>query len=566
MSTRRPFGLETEYAVTAVTTDGTVLPAMDLGGAILRAAARTMPSLPGTWDAGVFLGNGSRLYVDAGAHPEVAGPECFDPWDAVRYLRAGDRALLRLADDVRRRNPHLAEARLFTANVDYSGSGATWGSHESYAHRTAPVALRRQLVPHLVSRVVFSGAGGFNPLSAGLEFTLSPRAHHLNHVVSEATTHDRGITNTRAEPLAARGYHRQHLICGESLRSDLAAWLRVGTTALVVAIIEGGVSCSEEVELAAPIEALRTVAGDPACERRLRLKRGGTITAVQIQRHYLAQVRAHAREPFMPEWADAVCERWEAVLDRLVEGPAQVSRCLDWAIKLAIYRDHVRRRGFAWESLLEWTRLIDAIDRIRRAGPAPAPALTAALLEDDARLRSEAEKLAPTLRDANGTWATLDAVLALRRELFEVDNRWGLLGPGGLFDEIDKAGVLDHRVRGVDGIDEAVEQPPREGRAGVRGKVIQRVWLGRANYSCGWEHVSDFHARLRLDLSDPLTNVEIWRPSFGRREAEPPPSRPGEPDAASDGGSVLEDLQRMLGRVRSRPRRTPPADAADRET
>jgi len=519
VSTRRPFGLETEYAVTAVTTDGKVLPALELGSAMVRAAERTMPSLPGSSEAGVFLGNGSRFYVDSGAHPELAGPECLDPWDAVRYLRAGDRALLRLAEDVRRRNPCLAEARLFVANVDYSGSGATWGSHESYAHRTAPVTLRRQLVPHLVSRVLFSGAGGFNPLSPGLEFTLSPRARHLNHVVSDGTTHDRGITNTRAEPLAPRGYHRQHLICGESLRSDLAAWLRVGTTALVVAMIDGGVSCSEKVELDAPIEALRTVAGNPACDRPLRLKGGSTVTAIQIQRHYLTQARAHARESFMPAWTDAVCERWEDVLNRLARGPDYVSTCLDWAIKLVIYRDRVRRRGLTWAALHEWTRVIEAIERIRRTSAGPVPALTAAVLESDARLRGEAEKLAPSLRNASGNWADLDGVLALRRELFEVDSRWGLLGPGGVFDEIDRAGVLEHRVPGVDGIDEAVEQPPREGRAGVRGKVIQRVWLGRVNYVCGWEHISDFQAGLRLDLSDPLTDVEIWRPALGRRES-----------------------------------------------
>lgn len=559
MSARRPFGLETEYAVTAVKTDGTVLPPLELASAMLRAAERTMASLPGSGEASLFLGNGSRFYVDCGSHPELAGPECLDPWDAVRYLRAGDRALLRLAEDVRRRNPCLAEARLFAANVDYSGSGATWGSHESYAHRTAPAALRRQLVPHLVSRVLFCGAGGFNPFSSGLEFTLSPRSRHLNHVVSDGTTHDRGIANTRAEPLASHGYHRQHLICSESLRSDLAAWLRVGTTALVVAMIDGGVSCSEKVDLDAPIESLRTVASDPACNRPLRLKGGSTATAIQIQRHYLAQATAHARDSFMPAWTDAVCERWEDVLNRLARGLDHVSTCLDWAIKLVIYGDRVRRRGFTWEALHEWTRVIEGIERIRRAGNEPVPALSAALLEGDARLRSAAERLSRSLRNASGSWAGLDDVLALRRELFEVDSRWGLLGPGGVFDEIDGAGVLDHRVPGVDGIDEAVEQPPRAGRAAVRGKVIQRVWLERTNYSCGWDHISDYRARLQLDLSDPLTDVEIWRPGCARRDDVQPPPLTGGYEVPG-GGSIFQDLRRMVARRRLRARRPAPGE------
>src|SRR5687768_6607606 len=189
MTGRRLFGVETEYAVTAVKSDGTVIPAMELATAMQRAAERMLPSLPGSCETGLFLGNGSRLYVDAGAHPEIASPECLDPRDIVRYLRAGDRMLQRLAEDVRRRNSVLAEARLFTGNVDYSGTGSTWGSHESYCHRADPELLRRRLVPHLVTRVIFSGAGGFNPRSHGLEFTLSPRAHHLNRVVSDNSTH-----------------------------------------------------------------------------------------------------------------------------------------------------------------------------------------------------------------------------------------------------------------------------------------------------------------------------------------------------------------------------------------
>jgi len=163
MTGRRLFGTETEYAVTALDQAGVVFPPSEVGGALLRAAGRTLPHLPGTLDAGLFLANGSRLYVDAGDHPEVAGPECTDPWNAVRYARAGDLILLRLAEEVRRRNPAVAELRIFTGNVDYaSGSGATWGAHESYCHRADPSLLGRGLVPHLVSRVIYSGAGGFD--------------------------------------------------------------------------------------------------------------------------------------------------------------------------------------------------------------------------------------------------------------------------------------------------------------------------------------------------------------------------------------------------------------------
>jgi hypothetical protein len=515
ISSRRLFGLETEYAVTAIAENGSVIPAAEFGGALIRAAERWLPSLPGSPDPGLFLGNGSRLYIDAGAHPELAGPECLDPWDAVRYLRASDRIMQRLADDVRRRNPWVVSTSVFTGNVDYAETTSTWGAHESYCHRVAPEALRSALVPHLVSRVIFCGAGGFNPRSPGLEFTLSPRAHHLNHVVSVDSTHDRGITHARDEPLAAHGYRRQHLICGESLRSDLAAWLRVGTTALVVALIDGGVACGEAVELESPVAALRLVAADPTCTRPLRLKRGGTATAIQVQRCYLAQALANLSHPVMPPWADDVCRRWADVLDRLEEGPDRVATTLDWAIKLAIYRDQVRRRGFEWETLPQ------------------------------------------ALRGRGESSGQLEDMRTLRRNLLEMDARWGQLGSAGVFDGLDRAGVLQHRLAGVDRIDEAMEQPPAEGRAHVRGLVIQRVQPERAHHWCSWSEILDRKNRRRLDLADPFASAETWRAARPVGNAEPlgaPLTGP-----AGDDGSFFGEIREILSRVNPRGRRDRPA-------
>lgn len=512
MSGRRLFGVESEYAATAVGADGRVFPPLEVGGALLRAASQTLPNLPSTSGAGVFLGNGSRVYLDSGAHPEIAGPECLNPWDTVRYLRAGDRLLLRLAEVVRDRNPVLAEVRLFSGNVDYSESRATWGSHENYCHRASPRRLQRQLIPHLVSRVIVCGAGGFNPLARGLVFTLSPRAHYLTEVASDATTARRGLVNTRAESLAGHGYHRQHLICGESLRSDIASWLRVGTTALVVAMVDGGVACGERVALARPLDALRTVAGDVSCRRALPLEAGGAATAVQIQRHYLELARAHQCAPFMPPWAGEVCDRWGDMLTRLEGGPERVSATLDWAIKLTIFRDRARRRGIGWTS--------------RATRP----------------------------RTGNG-----DEMPALGRELLELDMRWGLLGSGGLFEALDRAGVLDHRVAGVDRVEEAIEQPPSAGRARVRGAVIQRVWKEPGRYTSDWDHVWNHQSHARLELSDPWTEEERWRtPRAHAHEwsENPAACRPSTREASS----LLGDVGRLLQRLGRRATGGHPAD------
>src|SRR5437762_13076927 len=121
-------------------------------------------------------------------------------------------------------------------------------------------------MPHLVSRVVYTGAGGFNNLSKGIEFTLSPRVAHLNRGVSGESTHHRGIFHTKGETLAGHDYQRLHLLCGESVCSETAAWLKLGTTALIVAMVDAGLSPGDAVQPRSPLDAIRTFARDPTCK------------------------------------------------------------------------------------------------------------------------------------------------------------------------------------------------------------------------------------------------------------------------------------------------------------
>ena len=271
--TDRLFGLETEYAMVPV---GCQRVAVDRDRLIARLAERandTLPSLPDGTGHGVFLGNGARFYIDCGHHPEMTTPEVANPWDAVRYVLAGERILERLFDGAGSGADGLPSVLLFKGNVDYD-TRATWGCHESIMHRVDPALLPAQLIPHLVSRIVFTGAGGFDPLSPGLEFMLSPRAVFLEHEVSGESTSGRGIFHTKNETLCKEGYQRLHILCGESLCSQTAMWLRTATTVLVVALIEGGAEPGSGVELSAPLDALRTVAGDSTCRAALASRAG----------------------------------------------------------------------------------------------------------------------------------------------------------------------------------------------------------------------------------------------------------------------------------------------------
>ena len=151
---------------------------------IYRTARKELRHLPGGNEKGIFIASGGRFYIDAGAHPELTTPECPNPWDVARYIKAGERLLVDLVDKVMAATPSISQLALYRGNVDYSGTGKTWGCHESYLHRCADIELmRRQLVPHLVSRIIYTGPGGFNPLSTGISFLLSPRAVYLRREV-----------------------------------------------------------------------------------------------------------------------------------------------------------------------------------------------------------------------------------------------------------------------------------------------------------------------------------------------------------------------------------------------
>ena len=167
-------------------------------------------------------------------------PECTTPWELARYIKAGERILEELTQEVQAEAGADAEVMCFRCNVDYSGSDSTWGCHESYLHGAHPASLPEQLIPHLVSRVVYTGAGGFNPRVKGLDFCVAPRLMHIEQAISGDSTGNRGIFHTKNESLSSDGNHRLHILCGESLCSETAIVLKIGATALVTAMADGG--------------------------------------------------------------------------------------------------------------------------------------------------------------------------------------------------------------------------------------------------------------------------------------------------------------------------------------
>lgn len=507
-------GVETEYALAVSSPDGEACHRERLAGQLVSEARRRVPALRDIHGLGVFLVNGARFYVDHGLHPEMATPECADPWELVRYVEAGHQLLGELIGRLGERNPRV-RLHLFRANVDYSGTEATWGCHESYMHRGDPRRLPEQLIPHLVTRVVFSGSGGFSPTGGRHSFLLSPRSQFIECASSSNSTHHRGIFHTKDEPLAGGGLHRLHVVLGESTCSQLATCLKTGTTALVVALAEAGAEPARGIEFSEPVLRLRKIAADLTCSRVVASVDGVEATAVDVQRHYLGHVRANLGHESMPDWAWDLCVLWEDTLDRLEDGaPGSVDTRLDWAMKHTLFSDYLARRGWKPEVLKVVSRVANLFPPAMATlgPPPPSPADPDEDLPESPpdspnpdQLKSAADQLSPHGLGVGD----LEAYLRIRSELYEADLRFGEVGSGSIFGRLDAAGRWHHALRGVGDIASAVEAPPGHGRARLRSVLVRRL-AGKRGCLCDWESVITSSGR--LDMSDPLSETEgEWR-------------------------------------------------------
>jgi len=311
--------------------------------------------------ANVILTNGARLYVDH-AHPEYSSPEVTTPLDAVRWDRAGELVML---DSVRQlaAAPALPDVTLYKNNVD--GKGATYGTHENYlVDRAVPFGdLVARLTPFLVTRQVFTGAGrvGLGQRGEHAGFQLSQRADYIEAEVGLETTLRRPIVNTRDEPHAdpAR-WRRLHVIIGDATMLEVATYLRLGTTSLVLWLVEqaeaGGapreiVRAVDRLALRDPVAAVHRVSHDLDLTERLDLVDGRRLTALEIQAEYLAAVRAalDAAGSSPDEQTRDVLDRWESLLGRLATDPASCAREVEWLAKLRLLDGMRRRDHLAWD-------------------------------------------------------------------------------------------------------------------------------------------------------------------------------------------------------------------------
>src|SRR5690242_7559026 len=301
--------------------------------------------------ANVILTNGARLYVDH-AHPEYSAPECTNPLAAVIWDKAGERVMAEAAARAVTM-PGGSAIQLYKNNTD--NKGASYGCHENYLMaRATPFAdIVRHLTPFFVSRQVVCGAGrvGLGADGRNEGFQISQRADFFEVEVGLETTLKRPIINTRDEPHAdPEKYRRLHVIIGDANMSEVSTYLKLGTTSLVLAMIEDKF-LDADLALEAPVAELRAISHDPSCRHLVILRDGRKMTAVQLQMEYLDRARKFTEDRYgadVDEMTADVLNRWESVLGRLAEDPMLMSRELDWVAKLELAEGYRTRDRLSW--------------------------------------------------------------------------------------------------------------------------------------------------------------------------------------------------------------------------
>jgi proteasome accessory factor A len=420
---RRIFGIENEYGVTCTFRGQRRLSPDEVARYLFRRVV--------SWgrSSNVFLENGARLYLDVGSHPEYATPECDSPLQAIQHDKAGERileALVRSAE-LRLHDEGIAgRISLFKNNTDSAGN--SYGCHENYlvARVGEFQRLAEALIPFLVTRQVFAGAGKVLQTPRGAIFSLAQRAEHIWEGVSSATTRSRPIINTRDEPHAdAERYRRLHVIVGDSNMSEYTSWLKVATCDLVLRMLEEQ-AVMRDLSLENPIRAIREISHDITGTRLIRLANGREMSALDIQEAYLDRVdRFLSGSHGSDEEAKRVVAEWAHVLRLLRADPMALGRQLDWVAKYQLIEQYRARHDAA---------LAD-----------PRVAMLDLSYHDVTRSR-------------------------------------------GLYYLLQRQGRVE-RLLDDEGIDEAMEEPPPTTRAALRGRFIRQAKVRRRDYTVDWVHL-----------------------------------------------------------------------------
>jgi proteasome accessory factor A len=310
------------------------------------------------WDEpagnGGFLFNGGRVYVDMG-HLEYCTPECLNLFDILRYDRAGDAILNRAVQELK-----IADSVGFIRNNIDHYSGATFGCHENYlVRRTAPLDESNvlALLSFLTLRVLYIGAGRVGatpgaelrnaqiPLTSDTPFQMSQRADYINNDLFEWVQFNRAIINTRDEPLAdARRFRRLHLLHGDTNVLPTSLLLKVGTTALVLDLLE--IDHLPKIVLEDAVAVFRNLSHQPDGPWVVKLADGRMMDAVELLNTFMEKCQQEfgGRD----EETNTLLRIWKDILNALATDPGSLVGKVDWISKRWLLQQFVAGEKIPW--------------------------------------------------------------------------------------------------------------------------------------------------------------------------------------------------------------------------
>jgi proteasome accessory factor A len=364
----RVVGLETEYGCLTADPSG---PASTVGRVRNWLFEHQRYGLPDVfqrdWDEppgnGGFLFNGGRAYVDMG-HLEYCTPECLSLHDLIAYDRAGDLLVQQALQDL----DLTARAGFIRNNIDHY-SGATFGCHENYLlRRSAPLTQANILsvLAFLTLRTLFSGAGRVGS-SLGAEnrgdhlrpgahpfFQLSQRADYINNELFEWVQFNRAIINTRDEPLAdPKRFRRLHLLHGDTSVLPVTTALKIGTTALVLDLLE--IDHLPNIALADAVATLRQISHQTTPPWTVLLANESSADALDLLTRFFDAATAEFKG--RDTETDDLLQLWKSTLSHLAGDHQPLVGQIDWITKFWILSQFAERENLQWDD--PWMRSQD---------------------------------------------------------------------------------------------------------------------------------------------------------------------------------------------------------------
>ena len=438
-------GLETEYGVTCVVDGQRRLSPDEVARYLFRKVV--------VWgrSSNVFLPNGGRLYLDVGSHPEYATAECDNLSDLIKQDQAGDRIVEELAVSAETRlntEGIKGQIHLFKNNMDAAGN--SYGCHENFSvsRKKNFEEVTESIIPFLITRQIFCGAGKWISSSKGANFQISQRAEHMWESVSSATTRSRPIINTRDEPHAdPEEYRRLHIIVGDSNMSETTTVLKVATTELMLRAAELGL-LKDKFTIENPIKTIREISNDLKFRNSFRLSSGREITALQMQNEMYDIVLS------MPG------------LDEILEKP--------------FYR----------YALNLWRRSLDALE---------SHDYSLVDMELDWMIKRKfmnSYKEKHQLNDMDSRLILLDiSYHNIRKDR-------------GLFYILEKSGMAKTLITNND-VNSAMENPPETTRAALRGRFIKVAQEKKRDFTVDWVNLKiNDQQQSSIACKDPFKNID----------------------------------------------------------